>query len=92
MGRDMCVDVKMEEGYMRMSIEFNNDESKNKISDVISEIEKSMKIYPSVIRRNINEHCGNFSVEFGIEDMNGRTSGEFCEAVMKKLGISYCQI
>lgn len=46
MRRNMCADVKMEEGYMRMSIEFNNDESRNKISDVISEVEKEMKMFP----------------------------------------------
>ncbi len=92
MRRDMCADVKMEEGYMRMSIEFNNDESRNKISDAISITEKEMKIYPSVIRRNLDEHSGNFSVEFGTEEMNGRDSGDFCEAVMKKLGINNCSI
>jgi ribosomal protein S19 len=92
MKRDMCADVKMEEGYMRMSIEFNNDESRTKISDIITQVEKEMKIFPSVIRRNLDEHCGNFSVEFGIEEMNGRDAGEFCEAVMHKLGIDHCSI
>ncbi len=88
----MCADVKMEEGYMRISIDFNNDDSRDKISNAISEVEKEMKIYPSVIRRNIDEHCGNFSVEFGIEEMNGRDSGKFCEVVMHKLGIGHCSI
>ena len=91
MRRDMCADVKMEEGYMRMSIEFNNDESRNKISDVISEVEKEMKMFPSVIRRNIDEHAGNFSVEFGADGCH-REAGEFCEAVMHRLGIDHCSI
>ncbi len=91
MKRDMCADVKMEEGYMRMSIEFNNDISRDKISDVISEVEKEMKIYPSVIRRNIDEHCGNFSVEFESDGCH-REAGDFCEAVMHKLGINNCSI
>jgi hypothetical protein len=56
MKRDMCADVKMEEGYMRMSLEFNNDISRDKISDTISAVEKEMKLFPSVIRRNIDEH------------------------------------
>ncbi len=92
MKRDMCADVKMEEGYMRISIEFNNDKSRETISSAITKIEKEMKIFPSVIRRNLDEHCGNFSVEFGIEDMEGRDSGDFCEALLKELNIRYCSI
>ncbi|MCK5294930.1 MAG: hypothetical protein KAJ49_09775, partial [Arcobacteraceae bacterium] len=89
--RDMCADVKMEEGYMRMSIEFNNDESRNKIQNAISNVEKEMKLYPSIIRRNIDEHAGNVSVEFG-DDGLPRDDGDFCEKVMKQLGISNCAI
>ena len=48
MARDMCVDMKMEEGYMRMSIEFNNNNSKQKINEAIAKIEKQMDVYPSV--------------------------------------------
>ena len=89
--RDMCADVKMEEGYMRMSIEYNNDTSKTVIQEAIAKIEKDMKIYPSVIRRAISEDAGNFSVEFETEGIP-RDSGDFCEAVMKELGISRCSI
>ena len=91
MSRDMCADVKMEEGYLRMSIEFNNDESRDRIQNAISIVEKNMKIYPSVIRRNIDEHAGNYSVEFG-EDGVPRDAGDFCENVMKELGITNCGI
>ena len=91
MRRDMCADVKMEEGYMRMSIEFNNDTSRTKIEETIGKIEKQMKLFPSVIRRNIDEHCGNFSVEFESDGCH-REAGEFCEAVMHALGIDHCSI
>ncbi len=91
MERDMCVDVKMEEGYMRMSIEYNNDESKIKIQKAIGKIEKDMEIYPSVIRRAISGEAGNFSVEFGTEGIP-RDAGNFCEAVMKDLGLKSCEI
>ena len=91
MSRDMVADVKMEEGYMRMSIEYNNDESKRRIQDAIELIEKEMKVYPSVIRRAIDETSGNFSVEFGTEGIQ-RDAGDFCEAVLHKLGISKCSI
>ena len=91
MSRDMCADLKMEEGYMRMSIDFNNDISRDTIQEAISKIEKSMKVYPSVIRRNIDEQAGNFSVEFG-DDGTNRDAGDFCEAVMKELNITNCGI
>ena len=91
MSRDMCADVKMEEGYMRMSIEYNNDASKIKIQQAIAKIEKDMKIFPSVIRRAIDETTGNFSVEFGTDGIP-RDAGDFCEAVLDELGISRCSI
>jgi len=91
MERDMCADVKMEEGYMRMSVEYNNETSKKNIQAAIGKVEKQMQVFPSVIRRAINEHAGNFSIEFEFDSCQ-RTSGEFCEAVMKELGIGKCSI
>jgi hypothetical protein len=91
MSRDMCADVKMEEGYMRMSVEYNNDKSKIKIQKAIAKVEKEMSVYPSVIRRAISEDAGNFSVEFGTEGIP-RDAGDFCEAVMKELGIDHCSL
>ena len=91
MSRDMCVDVKMEEGYMRMSVEYNNDISKKKIQEAIGVIEKKMQLFPSVIRRAISDTAGNFSIEFGYDSCQ-RSSGEFCEALMKELGIGKCSI
>jgi len=91
MSRDMCADVKMEEGYIRMSVEYNNDESKKKIQAAIGVIEKKMQIFPSVIRRAINDTAGNFSIEFECEGI-GREGGEFCEALMHELGINKCSI
>ncbi len=91
MERDMCADVKMEEGYMRMSVEYNNDTSKAKIQDAIAKIEKKMGLYPSVIRRAISANAGNMSVEFGADGIH-RDAGDFCEAVIKELGIGHCSI
>ena len=91
MSRDMCADVKMEEGYMRMSIEYNNETSKKNIQAAIGKIEKELGVFPSVLRRAISEDAGNFSVEFGFDSCQ-RTAGEFCEAVMKELGIGKCSI
>ena len=91
MSRDMCADVKMEEGYMRMSVEYNNTTSKKKIQDAIGKVEKDMAVYPSVIRRAISEDAGNFSVEFDVDGIP-RDAGDFCEAVMHELGINNCTI
>jgi len=91
MSRDMCADVKMEEGYMRMSVEYNNDKSKKNIQDAIEVVEKKMQLFPSVIRRAISDTAGNFSIEFETEGV-GRESGDFCEALMKELGIGKCSI
>ena len=92
MSRDMCADVKMEEGYMRMSIEYNNELSKVKIQEAIGKVEKELKLFPSVIRRAIDETSGNFSVEFGVDDDCTRENGTFCEAVLKELGIDHCTV
>ena len=91
MARDMCADMKMEEGYMRMSIEYNNDNSKRKIQEAIGKIEKQMKVYPSVLRKAIDANSGNFSLEFEIDNVS-RDGGNFCDAVMKELDIKNCSL
>ena len=91
MSRDMCADVKMEEGYMRMSVEYNNEISKKKIQEAIGAVEKKMQLFPSVIRRAIDDTSGNFSIEFGYDSCQ-RDAGDFCEALMKELGIKKCSI
>jgi hypothetical protein len=89
MARDMCADMKMEEGYMRMSIEYNNDESKNKIHKAIETIERKMEVYPNVLRKSISDCAGNFSIEFELDNCE-REGGNFCDAVMKELDIKSC--
>jgi len=89
--RNMCANVMMEEGYMRMSIEFDNNDDRDKIETAISKFEKEMQLYPSVIRRNISDVAGNFSIEFHV-DSNSRDAGEFFESLMKELGIGKCEV
>ena len=91
MARDMCADVKMEEGYMRMSVEYNNDVSKKKIQEAIGVVEKKMQLFPDVTRRAISDTAGNFSVEFGVDGIP-RDAGDFCQALMDELGINKCSI
>jgi len=90
MSRDMCADLKMEENYMRMSIEYNNDDSRVKIQQAIDTIEKQTQLYPTVFRKAISNEAGNFSIEFETEGTQ-RDAGEFCEALLKELGIDHCE-
>ena len=91
MARTMCANVMMEEGYMRMSVEFDNANDRNKIESAIAKQEKEMSLNPSVLRRNISDDAGNFSIEFHVE-ANPRDAGAFFEAVMKECGIGKCEI
>jgi len=90
MSRDMCADMKMEEGYMRMSVDYNNEISKNKIQEAISKTEKEMQIFPSVLNKELGNNIGNFSLEFETDNVT-RDGGNFCNAVMKELNITSCQ-
>jgi phage terminase large subunit len=92
MKRNLCVTIRMEEKYLRMVIEYENDETRDKINEAISKIEKQMDLFPSVIRRAFSKHTGNFSVEFEVEsEIDHRDAGEFCEEVMKILGVTHCE-
>ena len=88
---DKCASIKMEEGYMRLTIEYTGLESRTLICDQIGKVEKEMDVYPEVIHRRTTENSGTFSIEFsGEEYICQRTSGEFTEAVLKKLDITEC--
>ncbi len=83
--------VAMEEGYMRLSIEYTNPASRTIIFNTIGAIEEAMGIHPEVIHRKISEDKGAFSVEFGGEDhVCSRESGEFIERVLQELNITDC--
>ncbi len=88
---DKCATVKMEEGYMRMHIEYTDPSSRSVICDEIGVVEKEMDVYPEVLHRRVSTDSGTFSIEFsGAEYICQRTSGEFIEAVLKKLNIKEC--
>jgi hypothetical protein len=84
--RNMCADMKMEEGYMRMSIEYNNEGSKNQILSAISSAEKNIIANPDILVREVDSAIGNISVEFFVEGVT-REAGEFCESVLKALNL-----
>ncbi len=83
--------VAMEEGYMRLSIEYTNPKSRLIICDTVADIEKEMDVHPEVIHRRLENDSGAFSIEFSGEDyICTRTSGEFIEKVLKALDIDKC--
>lgn len=89
MARNRCARVQMEEMYLRLVVDYDNDDFKKEIQNAISKIEKETKMFPSVTRRAIDEHAGNFSIEFDTSD-SSRDAGEFCEKLMRELGIDKC--
>jgi hypothetical protein len=84
--------VLMEEGYMRIHIEYTNPESRTLICDKIGEVEMEMDVHPEVIHRRLGKEGGTFSVEFsGDTYICSRTSGEFIEKVLDRLHIEKCE-
>jgi hypothetical protein len=84
--------VLMEEGYMRLHIEYTNPESRSLICDMIDQTEKEMDVHPEVLHRRMESKGGTFSIEFSGEDyICTRTSGTFIEKVLEKLNIKKCE-
>ena len=87
MARNGTAVVRMEEMYLRLTIEFDNEEYQEKISNAMTETQKELNIKPiSVIVRKINDVAGNVSAEFDVECEN-REAGKFFDRVLEKLGI-----
>ncbi len=83
--------VVMEEGYMRLSIEYTNPKSRLIICDTVDKIERDMNIHPEVIHRRLENGKGAYSIEFSGEDyVCTRTAGAFIERVLKDLDIKKC--
>jgi len=83
--------VRMEEGYMRATIQYDDPSYKSEICKAIVEIETDLKIYPEIIHRIDSNKKGFCSVEFSGEDyICSRTCGEFVEDLLKQLDIKEC--
>ena len=83
--------VRMEEGYMRATIQYNDTEYKSEICKVIAHLEKKLDLYPEVIHRRDNQKKGFCSVEFsGDEYICSRSCGEFIEELISELEIEEC--
>jgi hypothetical protein len=83
--------VRMEEGYMRLTLEYKNPEFKIDICKKIAKIEKNLKIYPEVLHRRDNDEKCFTSIEFSGDDyICTRTCGEFIDNILKELEINQC--
>jgi len=82
--------VKMEEGYMRLTIQYSEQSDRSLICDTVGKVEKVMDIYPEVIHRRLDDARGSFAIEFGGSDdyMCSRSCGEFIEETLKRLDIT----
>jgi hypothetical protein len=84
--------VRMEEGYMRLTIEYDDPKYKTEICKDIAGLEQKLDIYPEVIHRRDNPKKWFCSVEFsGDEYICDRTCGEFIETLIHDLGIEKCE-
>ena len=83
--------IRMEEGYMQVTIRYNNPKYKSEICRTISHIEDKMNLYPEVLHRRDDQKKGFCTVEFsGDEYTHSRACGEFIEGLIRKLGIEEC--
>lgn len=85
--------VKMEEGYMRLTVQYSEAGDRSVICDTIGAVEKEMDLFPEVVHRRKDETSGSFSVEFGGSDdyLCTRTCGKFVESLLKRLDITACE-
>ncbi|SFV63559.1 hypothetical protein MNB_SV-12-401 [hydrothermal vent metagenome] len=83
--------VRMEEGYMRLTLEYNDPTFKTKICKYVGEAEKSLEVYPEVLHRRDSAKKCFTSIEFsGDEYICSRSCGDFIETVVSGLGIKQC--
>ncbi|HHB94176.1 MAG TPA: hypothetical protein ENK88_03435 [Campylobacterales bacterium] len=84
--------VRMEEGYMRLTIQYNDPTYKSEICKDIAGLEQKLDIYPEVIYRKDSVDKWSCSIEFsGDEYICSRTCGEFIETLIHDLGINECE-
>ena len=83
--------VNMEEGYMNLTIKYDDFEYKSEICKTITQLEKKMDIYPEVIHRRDSQKKGFCFVEFSGDDyVCSRSCGEFIEELIVRLDIKEC--
>ena len=83
--------VRMEEGYMRLTLEYDHPSLKTSICKFVGIAEANLEIYPEVIHRRDSEKKCFTSIEFSGDDYTcNRACGDFIETVVDGLGIETC--
>ena len=91
MSVNKTANVRMEEGYMRATIQYDEPSYKIEICKAVTELESSLKLYPEVIHRYDNEKKGFSTIEFSGDDyICDRNCGKFIEDLLCKLNIGEC--
>ncbi len=84
--------VNMEEEYMRLQIDYSENEDRTIICSTIDEIERELDAHPEVIHKRDKNGGGTYFVEFSKEIYShSRIPGEFIEKVLKALDIDHCE-
>ncbi len=92
MSNKKIANVRMEEGYMRLTIEYHNPLEKAEICKNVAILEQKYDIYPEVIHRRENRRDCFSSIEFsGGEYICSRTCGDFIEELLRDLDIKECE-
>jgi len=86
---DINAVVRMEEKYLKMELEYHNNDDKHKIFKTINDVDAVHKFHPDIYIRVVNENNGHYTVEFSTEHDN-REAGEFFEDILKILNIKAC--
>ncbi len=90
MKRNKCAMVRMEEMYVRATIDYATAEFREQIQKAIQQVIQETGLEPDIVERKVSKDCGNFALEF---EHNGesRDAGNFIEKVLKILGIDKCE-
>jgi len=84
--------VNMEEEYMRLQIDYTQDEDRTIICSHIDTIEKELDTHPEVIHKREKDGGGSYYIEFSKEVYSqSRIPGKFIEKILKILDIDHCE-
>jgi hypothetical protein len=84
--------VRMEEGYMRVAIDYTDTTYRSEICKAIGQVEKELNVTPEVVHKRVGENSGSFNIEFGGDDyVCSRVAGDFIDKIIKKLNITTCE-
>ena len=86
-------EVRMEEEYMSVTIDYTNKEDRTIICDKIAKLEEEFDVHPEVIHKRSQENSGgSYTVEFSKDVYtHSRIPGDFIEALLHRINIKHCE-